>query len=226
RDIYLFDENGLVVPQELELPKTKSAATQAVEYLVVDGPVTELLPNGFQAVLPAGTEVIGTNLQDDGTLIVDVSEDVKNYQAEDEVKILEAMTHTLTQFDSVDKIKLRIDGEAQTVMPINETPISEGYSRANGINMDIKDKPDLQHSKAMTVFYPKSYQGDISFVPVTTYINDKETDEFAAIVQTLLEGPSQHFATQQVFNDFTELVGKPSLSDGVLQLEFNEDILK
>src|SRR5699024_1641939 len=222
RNIYLLDEKGLVVPQTLELPKTKSAATQALEYLVVDGPVTELLPNGFQAVLPAGTEVIGTNLQDDGTLVVDLSEEVKNYQAEDEVKILEAMTHTLTQIESVEKIKLWINGEEQTVMPVSDTPLSEGYSRANGINMDVKEKPDLQHSKAMTVFYPKSYQGDISFVPVTTYINNRHTDEFTSIVQTLLEGPSQQFGTQEVFNDLTELVEEPTLSDGVLHLEFSE----
>src|SRR5690606_31953708 len=88
RELYLLDASGMVVPQTLELPRTESAAKQAAEYLVIDGPVTELLPNGFQAVLPAGTEILGVNLEEDGTLIVDVSEDFKNYEAEDELKIL------------------------------------------------------------------------------------------------------------------------------------------
>lgn len=226
REIYLFDEGGLVVPQELELPKTESAATQVLEYLVVDGPVTELLPNGFQAVLPAGTEVMGVNLKEDGTLIVDLSEEFSNYQAEDEVKILEAMTYTLTQFDSVDTIKLWVNGEHQTVMPVNDTPIAKGYSRGNGINIDLKSKPDLKYSEAMTMFYPKSYQEDIHFVPVTTYVNHEKTDDFTAMMQELLKGASIQYGTQQVFNDHTQLIKEPTLTDGVLQLVFSDAILK
>ena len=53
----------MVVPQTFELPKTESAAKQALEYIVKDGPVSEILPNGFQAVLPAGTEIIGVNFK-------------------------------------------------------------------------------------------------------------------------------------------------------------------
>src|SRR5699024_4298443 len=41
RELYLIDASGMVVPQLLELPKTESAAMQALEYLVKDGPVTE-----------------------------------------------------------------------------------------------------------------------------------------------------------------------------------------
>src|SRR5699024_1298232 len=62
RELYLLDENNLVVPQTLELPKSESAATQVMEYLVKDGPVTELLPSGFEAVLPADTEILSVNL--------------------------------------------------------------------------------------------------------------------------------------------------------------------
>src|SRR5690625_3910407 len=135
RELYLLDVNGMVAPQTLELPKTKSAAMQALEYMVKDGPVTELLPNGFEAVLPAGTEILGLNLQEDGTLIVDVSEEFQNYEASDELKIIQAMTHTLTQFDSVNKINLWINGENLEEMPVNGTPLSEGYSKSNGINI-------------------------------------------------------------------------------------------
>src|SRR5699024_12319256 len=56
RQLYLIDVNGMVVPQTLELPNIDSneVAKQVLEYLVKDGPVTSILPNGFQAVLPAG----------------------------------------------------------------------------------------------------------------------------------------------------------------------------
>src|SRR5690625_2764918 len=133
RELYLLDVNGMVAPQTLELPKTKSAAMQALEYMVKDGPVTELLPNGFEAVLPAGTEILGLNLQEDGTLIVDVSEEFEDYEEKQELNILESMTYTLTQFENVDKLQLRINGHTQEEMPVNGTPIKEGYTRANEI---------------------------------------------------------------------------------------------
>ena len=39
-ELYLIDKNGYVVPQTIDLPKTNSVATQALEYLVENGPVT------------------------------------------------------------------------------------------------------------------------------------------------------------------------------------------
>lgn len=226
RELYLIDASGMVVPQTLELPKTKSAAMQSLEYLVKDGPVTDLLPNGFQAVLPAGTEIIGLNLREDGTLIVDVTEEFKNYEAAEELKILQAMTHTLTQFDSVDKIKLWVNGVDQTEMPVNGTPISDGYSKMNGINIYAKDKPSLKNSKVVTVYYPKQYNDNFYYVPVTQYINDTDKDIFTSIFEALMDGPAHEVQGMHVFNDDTVLVNKPFLRNGVLQLEFSEQILK
>lgn len=226
RELYLLDASGMVVPQTLELPKTESAAKQSLEYLVKDGPVTELLPNGFQAVLPAGTEILGVNLDEEGTLTVDVSEDFKQYDVNDELKILQAMTYTLTQFDSVERIKLWINGELQSEMPVGGTPISEGYSKSNGINIFANEKPNLQHSKVVTIFYPKSYHDQLYYVPVTQYVDVKEKDVYTSIVQTLLDGPAYELGVLDVFNDYTALVNKPFIRDGVLQLVFNEDILK
>src|SRR5699024_1843827 len=92
RELYLIDADGMVASQTLDLPKSKEVATQAMEYLVKEGPVTPILPNGFEAVLPAETEILGLNLKEDGTMIVDVSTEFKNYEPEDELKILQAMT--------------------------------------------------------------------------------------------------------------------------------------
>ena len=226
RELYLIDSSGMVVPQTFELPKTESAAKQALQYLVKDGPISELLPNGFQAVLPAGTDILGVNLQEDGTLIVDVSEEFKDYDAEEELQILQAMTFTLTQFDNVDRIKLWINGEPQDEMPVKGTPISEGYSKNNGINIFVNDQPNLQHSKVVTIYYPKRYNEEFYYVPVTEYIDVKDEDVYSSIVQTLLDGPAYELNAIDVFNDTASLVNKPFLRDGVLQLIFNEDILK
>lgn len=225
REIYLFDADGLVVPRTFELPKTKSAAMTVLEYMVEDGPITELLPNGFRAVLPAGTEILGLNLEEDGTLIIDVSEEFKNYRAEDEVKILQAMTYTLTQFDNIERIKLWINGENQLEMPVNGTPISQGYSRANGINIIVPEKPSLASSEAVTIYYPKQYHDEFYLVPVTEHKNVATEDIFTAVVNSLIEGPSYEIHVADVFNEDVQLVEKPSVHNGVLNVVFNEAVL-
>lgn len=228
RQLFLIDASGMVVPQTLELPKTesKAVATQVLNYLIKDGPVTDILPNGFQAVIPAGTEINGLNLLEDGTLIVDVSEEFKMYEAEEELKIIQAMTFTLTQFENVERIKLRINGIAQSTMPVNGTPISEGYSKSNGINVFLDEQPDLKHSKVVTIFYPKLHNENQYYVPVTQYINNQDDELYDLMVQALLNGPTIDIQSTHVFNDETSLVIQPKLVDGVLQLVFNEHILK
>ncbi len=226
REIYVLDADGMVVPQTFELPKSESAAMQVLEYMVIDGPITELLPNGFQAVLPAETTILGVNLKEDGTLIVDVSEEFEQYEADNEQKIIQAMTHTLTQFNDVERIKLWMNGHELTEMPVEGTPISEGYSRANGINIMTTTKPDVLHSEVATVFFPKQQQDEVYYVPVTQYFDGQEGDMLTSIIESLLRQPQTDQQFVNVFNDETTLLKKPNVRDGVVQLEFSEHILQ
>lgn len=227
RQLYLLDENGMVVPQTLKIPKLDSTevALQVAQYLVKGGPVTEFLPSGFQAVLPAGTEINSLNLQTDGTLVVDVSKEFSEYRPEDELKILQALTFTLTQFESVERIKLQINGYDTDVMPVNKTPISDGYSRANGINIHIGDVVDLTNSESITVYYPAQHDDQVYYVPVTKRIDSKGDSVYEAVVNTLVEGPGLDLNLLSVFNDGVELKNTPEYTNGVLTLTFNENIL-
>jgi len=226
REIYLIDADGFVVPQMIELPKTESAALTTLQYMVKDGPVTDLLPNGFEAVLPANTDVLSVNLDEDGTLTIDLSDQFTNYEAKDEVKILEAMSHTMTQFDTIERIKLWINGEQLNEMPLKGTPISSGYSPKKGINVFLDGKPNLHSSKSLTVYYPKQYHDSLYHVPVTQFFEVDDEALVETVVETMMKNPSFGVQAAQVFNDGTSLVEKPVLNEGVLQLVFNEAILK
>ena len=190
RQLFLIDENGLVAPQTIEIPvpESKEVATQALEYLVKDGPVTELLPNGFQAVLPAGTEILGVSIKD-GVAIADFSEEFKDYRAEDELKILQAITWTLTQFDSIEKVKIRINGHDQNTMPVDGTPISDGVSRADGINIDLGDVTDVTSSIGVTLYFLAQSGDNSYYVPVSKRVPQSDgIDEIVATVNGLIDG--------------------------------------
>ncbi|WP_078555408.1 GerMN domain-containing protein [Bacillus alkalicellulosilyticus] len=225
RELYLIDENGLVVPQTFELPRTEGAIRQSLEYLVADGPITNLLPNGFRAVLPAGTE-IDVHLNEDGIAIADFSEEFTNYQPEEELKILQAITWTITQFENVNSVKIRINGYDQETMPVNNTPIGvEGFSRANGINLETNDVVDVVNSKGVTLYFLAQNGDNEYYVPVTRRVENNGNDNVKEVVQQLLNGPSVHTKLLTDFRQGVELVDEPLYENGVVTLNFNEAIL-
>ncbi|WP_456278079.1 GerMN domain-containing protein [Bacillus sp. AK128] len=223
RELYLIDANGLVVPQTFALPKSEGAAQQVLEYLVDGGPVSNMLPDGFRAVLPPDTQM-STNLLEDGTLVVDFSPEFTQYKAEDESKILQSITWTLTQFDSVKNVKIKVNGHEQDVMPVNNTPINDGLSRVDGINIDNSEVVDVMKSELMTLYFLSQEGDNVYYVPITKRVSEINGDKIAATVNELVEGPSLMSGLLTELNPEAKLLSEPVYSDGVLTLNFNEAI--
>ncbi|MBT2688132.1 GerMN domain-containing protein [Bacillus sp. ISL-47] len=221
-ELYLIDKNGYVVPQTLELPKTNSVATQALEYLVENGPVTDLLPNDFRAVLPADTKV-SVNIKDK-VATVDFSKEFQEYAPEDEMKILESVTWTLTQFDSIDKVKLTLNGHELKEMPVNGTPIAASISRANGINMDTTEVVDITNTKPVTVYYLGGDEENYYYVPVTKRVSNKMENKVEAVVTELIKGPNYASNLVTDFLPDVQLLNDPKVEDGKVTLNFNENV--
>lgn len=223
-ELYLIDKDGYVVPRTLALPKTTSVAKQALEYLVTNGPVTDLLPNDFRAVLPEDTQVSVNINKDNGVATVNFSKEFKNYQPEDEQKILQSVTWTLTQFDNIKSVKLKMNGHDLTEMPVSGTPISENLSRATGINLDNTDVADITNTKPVTVYYIGGEEGSYYYVPVTRRISNDTKDNYAAIVDELIQGPSQNSTLVSEFMSDVKLLDTPKYENGTVTLNFNKNI--
>lgn len=224
RDLYLIDRNGMVVSQTLPLPKSDSTAKQALEYLVADGPVAEILPNGFRTVLPADTTV-DVDIQD-GKAIVDFSEEFATYDPKDEKRILQAITWTLTQFDSIKSVELRMNGHRLNEMPVNGTPISEeGLSRQDGINIDDSGVADITNTRPVTVYYLSQTDDKAYYVPVTKRISNTEKDVVAAVIEELADGPGMQTGLISGLAGDVKLLEEPKVESGVVTLNFNKSIL-
>lgn len=218
-ELYLIDKNGYVVPQSLPLPKTESVAKQALEYLVQGGPVTEILPNGFTAVLPVDTE-LSVDIKGK-TATVNFSNEFKNYQPEDELKILQAVTWTLTQFDSIESVKLKLNGHDLNEMPVGGTPIGESLTRANGINLDTSEVVDVTNTKAATVYYLAGDEGSYYYVPVTKRV---KSNDIEGVVAELVKGPSYSSNLLTDFLPEVALLDEPKVENGEVTLNFNESV--
>jgi germination protein M len=221
-ELYLIDKNGYVVPQTLTLPNKTSVAKQALEYLVANGPGEDMLPNGFRAVLPEDTS-LSVDIAKDGVATVNFSKEFKNYQAADEQKILQSITWTLTQFNNVKSVKLKMNGQELTKMPVKGTPINGNLTRAMGINIDTTDVLDITNTRPMTVYYIGGEEDAYYYVPVTLRINNNVTDNVAAAVNALVNGPSNNNLVSEFMQD-VKLNGTPKVDGGKVTLDFNKNI--
>lgn len=188
--LYFKDANDYVVPVSVNVPETMTPAREALEYMVEDGPGSEWLPAGFKALLPKGTEILGIDIIEPEKLaIVDFSEEFASYNAQDERKIMEAVTWTLTQFDSIDKVKFWINGETMDEMPVDGTPMIEPLTRAMGVNLERADGVNLGQSSPVTLYFQSQMEdGKTYMVPVTRMIKRSDNIPLATL-EALIAGP-------------------------------------
>ncbi|MGJ9383014.1 GerMN domain-containing protein [Salipaludibacillus sp. CF4.18] len=224
QELYLLDKNGMVAPQSISIELGEDEVKTLVDHLVQEGPITEQLPNGFQAVLPAGTEVVESVVDKQGVATVDFNTVFNDYHPSQELQILQSLTWTLTQLDDVDRVKLKMNGEELTAMPQNDTPIGGGYTRDHGINLEMNDQADLVATTPVVVYFLAQNNEETYYVPVTRRVNETD-NKYEAVINELLEGPSY---TSQLLTDFREevaLMEEPTFKDGTLHLDFNEGLL-
>ncbi|RKD23854.1 hypothetical protein BEP19_05335 [Ammoniphilus oxalaticus] len=220
--VYLMDPEGFVVPITVQLPKAEGPAKQVLNYMVKGGPIEDVKPDGFTALLPKGTVVQGVNIKD-GVATVDFSDKFGNYEAKDEQKIVDAITFALTSFESVKEVKIWINGHPQEVMPVDGTPISS-LSRADGINKELAANVKMGETTPITLYF----QGEMAnketyFVPVTRLIS-RTDDKAMATVNELIRGPKQG---ANLFSSIlpTTKVLDVKIDNGVATVNLDEKIL-
>lgn len=223
RELYLVDRDGYVVPRTIALPESENAEKQVLEYLIEGGKVSSILPKGFRAVLPKGTAV---NVEvKDGIATVDFSKEFANYKAEDEMKIIQSVTWTLTQFDTVKQVKLKMNGEELKEMPVNGYPLQSELTRKIGINHDLKNVVDISNTKAVVVYYVRQTDDEHYYVPVTKRVKTDGNHLLTAIVEQLIKGPDLQTPLFSALMPDVALLNEPKLANKIVTLNFNENIL-
>lgn len=225
RELYLINEDGLVVPHTFSLPKEEGVLRQSLEYLVHDGPITSMLPNGLQAVLPPGTEV-DVHLTEEGVAVADFSPEFKDYDPKHEQAMLEAITWTLTQFENVEEVKFQINGYEQETMPAKDTPIGKAYSRKNGINLENGNVSDIVQSESVTLYFLSQTADETYFVPVTRRVEaEEESSHLDIAMEELLKGPAANSSLYGVVREGTTLEEQVDVEGETASFVFNEELL-
>jgi germination protein M len=224
--LYYKDNAGFVVPVSLSLPETKGAEKTALEYLVADGPVQKLLPQGFTALLPKGTVIRDVSIGEDKVATVDFSAAFTEYNPADERKILEAVTWTLTGFPKVQKVKLRVEGQDLHEMVQDATPLDEPLSRSMGINLELGKGVGVGRSTPVTLYFRSQTDNHFTyFVPVTRLV-ERTADAAKATVNELVKGPNDGTGLLTAVSSDTQVLSvKQTGDESLVNVDFGSKFL-
>lgn len=220
--VYLLDPNGYVVPVMLSVPKAEGSAKQVLTYMIKGGPVQELLPQGFQAILPEGTKVLGMSIKE-GVATVDFSKEFTKYNAKDEQKVVDAITRALTEFSNIKNVTIWVNGTPLSEMPMEKTPISL-LQRGKGINLELAEGAIPGRSTPVTVYFQAQLDEKRSyFVPITRMI--PETQNAAqAVVEEFIKGPSEGSPLFNSLVSTTRVLGVEQ-NNGTLVVNLSDEAL-
>lgn len=222
--IYLLDSNDYVARTKIDSCKCEGVdkARDLINGLIIDGTKSNIIPNGFKSIIPAGTSIKDISL-DNGVLTIDFSKELLEITKEYEEKMIESIVYTLTSIEGIDKVIIKVEGEVLDKLPISGKTLPTYLDKDYGINK-IYDITAMKDIDSYTLYYVNTYNDNSYYVPVTKYINNDSQDKIKVIIEELYSAPIYETTLMSFLNSNTKLLDY-KLEDGKLTLNFSEDIL-
>lgn len=221
--VYLMDSNGYVARTAISGSNSKieDIARDVVSALIIDGDRSDIIPNGFRALIPSGTEILEVSLEND-VLIVDLSNDILSINALYEEKMIESIIYSLTSIKGVNKIVLKVEGNILERLPNSGKSLPDILDRGYGINKDY-NLVNMSNIDSYTVYYVSKNEDDSYYVPITKYVNSKGEDKIKVIIEELSTSPIYEANLMSFLNSDVSLIDY-SLDSEILSLNFNNSI--
>jgi germination protein M len=180
---YYEDENGFVVPVNTQIPWEEGIAKATLRSMVI-GSETEkrIAQSNLHGVLPEGTEIRGMSIKD-GLCRVDFSKNILNTSTyEQEENMISAITYTLTEFPTINKVELLVEGQALD-------SLSKGYAINTAFERENINLYGSADGVNYTVYY-KAPDTEVAghYVPITFSAN-KVNNPAVTVVEKLFNGP-------------------------------------
>lgn len=228
RTVYLLDHaKRFVVPYVLSINKTEGIAREVLQSLVANHD-NELALAGteFNLPFPEGTTILGMTIRD-RVAIIDFSDEFLNFaDATHERLAVDALLYTLTEFENIDQVELRVSGTTVTTLP-SGSQLPNPFARAERpLNLEIaSDVTDLTLGTRVKLYFSSvgPSGGLIYFVPVTRQITP-QNDPLAAVVLELIQGPAAGGSLHPDIPVSTEL-RSVKLEDGIVYVDFSNDLI-
>lgn len=220
-DIYLIDKNNYVAKTNIQVSSLKKdlLIDELIEAMKMDGKYQDKIPNGFCALLPSDTKLLGKKINND-VVTLNFNSNVLDVKSENEEKVIESLIYSITSIDGIDKIIIKIDGENLKKLPKTGIMLDTELTRDYGINKTY-DIDSIKGINKVTIYYTnKNNNSDVYYVPVTKYVNNDE-EKIKIIIDELASKFSFESNLMSYLNYNTKLIDY-NLTENEIDLNFNE----
>lgn len=221
--VYYQDKDGCLIPMTRWIQMQQGVARAAVS-LCIDSSITreEIAYYGIYPVLPEGTKILGIDLRD-GIATIDFNRALLNYDsAVSERNIISSLIYTMTEFDTIDKVRILVNGYTQGLLKYG-TDISEALGRES-ININTDEFFAETGFGKLDVYLLKSMdEGFTYLVPVSV----DEPDFYGELPENLVEQLLFKEAKGGLYSEIPEDVAllDSNTEYGVLTLNFSSELL-
>ena len=220
-DIYLINKNNYVAKTNIQVSSLKKdlLIDELIEAMKIDGKYQDKIPNGFCALLPSDTKLLGKEINND-VVTLNFNSNVLDVKSENEEKVIESLIYSITSIDGIDKIIIKIDGENLKKLPKTGIILDTELTRDYGINKTY-DIDSIKGINKVTIYYTnKNNNSDVYYVPVTKYVNNDE-EKIKIIIDELASKFSFESNLMSYLNYNTKLLDY-NLNENEIDLNFNE----
>ena len=173
RQIYLATNDNLLTPVTVTIEKKEQVLDEIKDVINLLKEDSSFTHKDFKGVLSKDCELINATLDADN-LTLNFNQNFKNYDAKLESRVIESLVWTSLQFDDVKSLKLQIEENDLTHMPLNNTPLPVSLNKTIGINSHLMvGKPN---QRSVNVFYEKKINDNSYYVPVSVKVDDLDND--------------------------------------------------
>lgn len=221
-DIYLLDKNNYLAKAEIIIKEEdiKGIAQELINAMIIGGSMEDKIPNGFKAIIPSNTKILGIDYNEN-MLKINFSKELLDTNIVNEEKIIEAIIYTLTSINDVEKIIILIDGKILTKLPQSQITLPTTLDRSYGINKQYNLKSNKDINKT-TIYYINKYNNQEYYVPVTK-INNDSRDKIEIIIDELSSKNLYTTNLMSYLNDNTKILSVNE-ENSILTIDFNDYI--
>lgn len=220
--LYYKDDKGFLVPVMRKIPWTEGIAKATLSALV-DTPANreDIDGLGLMPVIPANTGINGMNIEN-GLCKVDFTSDFLNYaSSEEEEALVKAVVYTLTEFVTIDRVQLSIDGKVPSSLTYG-TRVDKAITRDN-----INYAGETLSNDKVVVYYEGTANGlESYFVPVTVPLqSDGSGVNLLDALDALVQGPPEGSGLFSEIPKDTRIVSV-DVNEGIAYINLTEEILE
>ncbi len=222
--LYYQDREGYLIPVSRLLERQEGIARAAIGMLT-DSTINreDIEYYGLYPALPAGTELLGINIRE-GTATIDFGRKFTDYRDEtSEKNIIASVVYTLTGFNTVNNVKILVNGYPQKVLKYG-TDISGVLTRSN-VLLNSKKANLTPGTKKVDVFLYKRVNSSRNYLlPVSVEQNTLSEEELPGKIVDLL---AKDYSGTKLFSQIpakTRLL-QSSIKGNTLELNFNSEFV-